>query len=330
MLTQFKKIRTSLARSVNLAEIKETRDKAEALKIYARTAQNAHEMGRQLAEIKLRCERRIGQLLRGTVKPGNPQLFPTGTIGLEKLGISRKQSHFWQLAATLPDADFEKYLESSRELTTAGVVKLAKMVKAPPPLGGKSGGHILTGDASRLFDYLDDESVDLFLTDPPYDEIQLYEELSELAKAKLKPGGLCLAYCGQWYLPQVLEAMASHLKYHWTFAIRFGGQHRPIHPRHIQNTWQPVVAFSNGTVKSGWIVDLLESGGREKGLHSFQKTASDIEYLIEKLTLPGALVVDPFCGSGTVPTACKNLGRQWLACEVNAKTAAVARGRVAA
>ena len=32
--------------------------------------------------------------------------------------------------------------------------------------------------------------------------------------------------------------------YHWTFAIRFGGPHRPIYPKHIQNTWQPVVSFS--------------------------------------------------------------------------------------
>ena len=51
---------------------------------------------------------------------------------------------------------------------------------------------------------------------------------------------------------------------------------------------------------------MLESGGREKADHDHQKTLSDVEYLIDKLTEPGALVVDPYCGSGTVPAACKN------------------------
>jgi DNA modification methylase len=31
------------------------------------------------------------------------------------------------------------------------------------------------------------------------------------------------------------------------------------------------------------------------------------------VAVPGALVVNPFCGSGKLPAACKRLGRQWLA-----------------
>ena len=41
-------------------------------------------------------------------------------------------------------------------------------------------------------------------TDPPYGQVALYERLAELAAAKLKPGGLCLAYAGQFYLPEVM------------------------------------------------------------------------------------------------------------------------------
>ena len=90
-----------------------------------------------------------------------------------------------------------------------------------------------------------------------------------------------------------------------------------------------MVAFSRERATAGWIVDLLESGGREKGLHDHQKTLSDVEYIVEKLTDPGALVVDPYCGSGTVPAACKKLGRRWLACEIASETARTARRRVA-
>jgi DNA modification methylase len=55
-----------------------------------------------------------------------------------------------------------------------------------------------------------------------------------------------------------------------------------------------------------------------------------LEHLIERLTEPGALVVDPYCGSGTVPAACKKLNREWLACEIDSGIARVARRRVAA
>ena len=131
--------------------------------------------------------------------------------------------------------------------------------------------------------------------------------MAELAAAKLSPGALCLAYAGQSYLPAVLEAMGEHLEYHWTFAIRFGGPHRPIYPRHIQNTWVAVVSFSRGKPAAGWIVDLLESGGREKESHDHQKTLTDVEYLIDKLTVPGALVVDPFA----VRARCPRLAGGW-------------------
>lgn len=59
-------------------------------------------------------------------------------------------------------------------------------------------------------------------------------------------------------------------------------------------------------------------------------SVSDVEYIIEKLTDRGALVVDPFVGAGSVPAACKKLGRRWIGCEIDSRTAWIARGRVAA
>jgi len=325
-LTYLDRARQALAKSIDLNEIKSIRDKAEALRNYAG---RATQMGRQCAIVKLRAERRLGELLAQSLRPGNPKLQPlqAATVQLGKLGISRCQSSRFQAAAGLPEADFEKYL-ATREPTTAGILKLVRERRRETG-GPRSGGHILTCPAASLWQKLADDSVDLMLTDPPYSEVGLYGDLAELAAAKLKPGRLCLAYCGQTYLPDVLEAMGRHLQYHWVFSIRFGGPHRPIYPKQIQNTWQAVVSFSKAKPAAGWVVDLLESGGRSKELHDHEKTLTDIEYLIDKLTDPGALVVDPFCGSGAVPFACKRLGRRWLACERNGDTARTARRRVA-
>ena len=88
-----------------------------------------------------------------------------------------------------------------------------------------------------------------FLTDPPYTEVGLYEQLVELAAAKLKPGRLCLAYSGQLHLPAVLEGMGSTFTYWWTFAIEFSGSPRAIHSRHVQNEWKPILAFAKPPVK---------------------------------------------------------------------------------
>ena len=193
-----------------------------------------------------------------------------------------------------------------------------------------SSSNILVGDMGLLLNRLQNDSVDLFLTDPPYNRIDLYDRLAELAAAKLKPGGLCLAYTGQLHLPAVLEAMGKHLTYWWTFAIQFAGQHYAVHPRRVQNKWKPILAFAKPPVGKApdWLSDLLQGGGRDKRHHDWGQDESEAEYLVRHLTEPGQLVVDPFCGGGQIPAACKALGRRWLATEEDKATALVARKRV--
>ncbi|MCX7424150.1 MAG: DNA methyltransferase [Planctomycetia bacterium] len=326
-LMQLDRTARDLAKSTSFDWVKEIRDEAIALEAYAKSAA----MERDCAVIRVRAERRLGELLPKMTKRGRPKTLHDATFKLGELGITRTQSSQFQAVARLRLETFERYLHTTRKPTTKGVLRrVTEQERAQQAKGARSGGNILTGPASQLWDKLADGSVDLFLTDPPYDRIDLYGELAELASAKLKTGCLCLAFCGQYHLPAVLETMAQHLQYHWTFAILFGGPHRAVYAKKIANTWHPVVAFSKGKCTAGWITDMLESGGREKDAHEWQKTLTDVEYLIEKLTAPGALVVDPYCGSGTVPAACRKLGRRWLACEIDSKTARVARGRIAA
>jgi hypothetical protein len=125
--------------------------------------------------------------------------------------------------------------------------------------------------------------------------------------------------------------MEKHLTYWWMLALQFGGQHRAVHARHLQNRWKPVLAFVKPPVKPAatWLSDLLDGGGRDKEHHDWGQDQSEVEYLIERLTEPGQIVVDPYCGGGTIPAACKMLGRRWLATETDRNTALVARKRLA-
>jgi hypothetical protein len=341
----------ALAEARSLPEVKEVRDQAAAITRYLRQQRYGLEAQNQAAELKLRAERRLGELLAATVDHGGGKRAALSN-GVLPEGVTRMQSSRWQQVAGIPPAAFERHLrevmQDGGELTTAGVLDLARALarerdrrKRKRAAGvfartyrpGDDDG-ILTGDLDLLRGRLEDGSADLFLTDPPYapEHLPLYGRLAELAAAKLRPGALCLAYAGKFFLPQVFEQLGRHLTYWWTFAVQLTGAPDAIWSRHIEARWRTVVAFCRPPVKPApaMLSDLIFGGGREKGLHEWQQAESEAAYLIERLTEPGALVVDPFCGSGTVPAAARKLGRKWLATEIDPATAALARQRVLA
>lgn len=315
-------LRSAVATLTNLPDAKELRDKAAAIEVYARQAKLAGGIERQAATIRVRAERRIGQLLRAAVKRGKPN--GRTERPLAKLGITKTQSSRWQLLARLPEPAFERAL--AKTPSTATLVKLAQQhLRSKPATGPDAGGHVFTCDALDL----DCPPVDLVLSDLPYGDLPAYSKLGQFAAERLKPGGLCLAYCGQIRLPEVMAALGERLDYWWTFAVQFGGKHNAIYARHIQATWKPIVAFAKGKPKHEWLRDML-TGTTDKTLHIWQQPQSEAEYLIEKLTEPGDLVCDPFCGSGTVLAAARKLGRQWIGCDSDANAARVSRRRLAA
>lgn len=63
-------------------------------------------------------------------------------------------------------------------------------------------------------------------------------------------------------------------------------------------------------------------------LNTVQKPEKLIERLIKASSSEGDLVYDPFCGSGTVPAVCERIGRRYVACEINADYARMARERI--
>ena len=75
-----------------------------------------------------------------------------------------------------------------------------------------------------------------------------------------------------------------------------------------------------------WLSDLI-LGVPDKTHHEWGKGHKEFGFWIERLTEPGALVVDPFVGGGTVPVACKATGRCFVGTELDPGVAAAARAR---
>lgn len=53
----------------------------------------------------------------------------------------------------------------------------------------------------------------------------------------------------------------------------------------------------------------------QNDLHPTQKPVELMEYLIEKFSDPGMIVLDPFAGSGTTAVAAERTGRRWICIE---------------
>lgn len=128
----------SMCRAIDAAyevdEVKDIRDKAIALEVYARQAKNV-EAERRACEIRLRAERKAGQLLATTVKRGQPRKETSCDTRLKSLGISEDQSSKWQKLGAVPQREFDTALQEADRPTTAGIIRATAEPKANPVSG---------------------------------------------------------------------------------------------------------------------------------------------------------------------------------------------------
>jgi phage N-6-adenine-methyltransferase len=119
-LTRYEAARAALAEAHRVDEVKEVRNIAVALELYAKQA-NDTELLKQCTEIRLRAERRWGELYGAMPKAKGAEGNPGGqgapivrspvetaqSPTLAELGVTKTQSAKWQKLAALPEEQFE-------------------------------------------------------------------------------------------------------------------------------------------------------------------------------------------------------------------------------
>jgi len=121
-----------LAHYACLETVKSFIDQAEAFRHYAQSAKKGLELVNKAAEVKIRAERRAGQLLAELHLHGGDRLSDSQhqRATLKELNISQNQSARWQRAAEVPEEEFQKMIEAAHknhsELSTAALLRLAK------------------------------------------------------------------------------------------------------------------------------------------------------------------------------------------------------------
>mgnify|MGYP001606872287 CR=1 FL=1 len=197
-LVRYEAARYALKVAQQVDEVKDIRDKAQALAAYARQAKD-EDMIRWATEIKLRAERRAGELLNGTernegaLKVGNSPVVTSSYHGpktLSEIGLSKRQSSDFQAISEIPEEKFEEKLKIGKPTTKSLVSespkrkeKQVKEVKAKPKKPAASDDKLaaayaeLKGHCDELTDELKTVQA-LTGTDAAISMQKLREELS--------------------------------------------------------------------------------------------------------------------------------------------------------
>lgn len=185
---------------------------------------------------------------------------------------------------------------------------------------GKGRYDLRSGDFRDVLADIPDGSVDLILTDPPYGDAAtpIYGSLAKFADRVLVDGGSLVCYSGQSVLPDVFNQMTPHLRYWWTLALEHthGGQQFP--GKWVMVEWKPILWFVKEHRRGrGYVADRVRGTRPDKDTHEWAQGIEEVKYLIEQLTDPGNLVVDPFAGSGSFGVAAVHLGRHFIGADLN-------------
>lgn len=193
--------------------------------------------------------------------------------------------------------------------------------------------RLLHGDILEAGKEIASESVHAIITDPPYgkEHLELYDKLGQLAQRVLIPGGICLVMVGQAHLLEYITRLSKNLNYVWTLAYLTPGHSTQVFGRKIKSNWKPILYFSKGN--TAWehvndVLDVLKSDEQDKRFHEWEQSESGMAALIERFTVPGQTILDPFCGTGTTGKVAVTLGRRFVGIEVDKKLFAIALERL--
>jgi hypothetical protein len=132
-----------LAEATTIDEIKNIRDKAEALRAYAKQHSEGLEIQNAAAEVRIRAERRGGELIKEMIEAGilcgqgRPKKKGHDVpFFLSDLGVELHESKRWQRIHSLEEKKFEDFIRSTKELgkelTSASLLRLANGERSPP------------------------------------------------------------------------------------------------------------------------------------------------------------------------------------------------------
>lgn len=224
--------------------------------------------------------------------------------------------------------------------------------------------ELILGDAYELIKGIPDGSVDLIVTDPPYEfgtggcDTGLFKNRRNMANSyrEIREEGLDKGVDAMRILPELTRVMRKPNIYIWcnkeqipsyldwflkgmgcNFEIIVWGKRNPppFTGSHYLKDKEYCLYFWKGVrldtryerARTVYLTDINSADKRKYG-HPTIKPFGIVSNLIENSSRSGGVVLDPFMGSGTTCAAAKSLGRHYVGFELNERYFRIAQARV--
>ncbi len=214
---------------------------------------------------------------------------------------------------------------------------------------------LVCADAFPWLRALPDESVDLVLTDPPYESLEKHRAVGTTTRLKQSkassnerfgviPNARFAELFEQFY--RVLKPnrhLYMFVDQETAFAVKPMGEAvgfrfwKPLvwdkvsigMGYHYRNTYEFILFFEKGKRKLNdlRVSDVLRNVRVRNG-YPAEKPLPVCSVLVHQSTQPGELVIDPFMGSGTSLAAASLSDRRFAGCDVNPRAVELARARL--
>jgi DNA modification methylase len=205
---------------------------------------------------------------------------------------------------------------------------------------------------------LDDNSVDLIVTDPPYNISGLSqgidfgdwdylfdpEEFIKEAKRVLKKNGQIYIFTSDRLMGKYIDLLIKYDYHYRNTLVWFKANLMPKIRHHTWRSGTEYILYAGQSkcdkctdytfnwlgqeeMKNLIVRNIL--GGGERELHPTQKPLDIIRKLIKVSSNEGDLILDCFLGSGTTCVACKQMNRRYIGFEINKEYFDIADKRLA-
>ena len=224
---------------------------------------------------------------------------------------------------------------------------------------------VTCGDCLEIMKQIPDKSIDLVLTDPPYniakaewDKIDNYIEWCKSwikeCKRVLKKSGSLYVFCSQTYQAEFDLMLRKYFKIEnriiWYYEggipakKHFSYYHEPIFYCRVNEKDYTFnvddIRIKQKTDRKGnnpkgkncgdvWYIPNLAGRFLVSTGHPTQKPLKLIKRMMLASSNKGDTVLDPFLGSGTTAVACKELGRNFIGIEISPEYCKIAEQRLA-
>ena len=202
--------------------------------------------------------------------------------------------------------------------------------------------EVYEGDCIKLMKGFEDKSIDLILTDPPYNaktigpnarvyslgQMQLpdkeyrkfckdwFKEAQRIAKTIVFTPGI--AYTHNY--PQPFWQICWHKPAAISFN-RMGGF----------NAWEPIFIYGKPKARIGQDYRRQDTLNLTKGIekrHPCPKPLPLMDWLVQHFSKENDLILDPFAGSGTTLLSAKRFGRRFIGIDINPEYVEITKQRL--